>query len=134
MAARTSYVVFRFRYKPGVHNTTLISTGNNFYMDRVRISKWAVDVNDLDMANTDVRVVPNPTQGDAWVIVKDVAATEAQIVVTDITGKVVYTAESVVSGNTARILIPKDAISTSGVYLVQTVTGSQVNTQKLVVY
>ncbi|GAA4470499.1 hypothetical protein GCM10023093_31890 [Nemorincola caseinilytica] len=133
-AARTSYVVFRFRYKPGVNKTTLQSTGNNFYMDRIQITPWAADVNDVNMASTEVRVVPNPTQGDAWVVIKDAAATEASIVVTDITGKVVYKAQQALTGTTARIMIPAQAIGTPGMYLVQTLTGSQVSTQKLVVY
>jgi len=134
VAARTSYVVFRFRYKPGTGYNTLQGTGNNFYLDRVGISAWGVNVSDVGMAANDVRIVPNPTHGDAWVVIKDAAATHADVYVTDVTGKMVYTTDVTLSSGTAKVTIPADAIRTSGVYFVQTVTGSQKNTKKLVVY
>jgi hypothetical protein len=132
-AARKSYVVFRFRYKPGVNAATLRSTGNNFYLDRVSVSPWAVAVNDVEMGNVAVRIQPNPAHGDAWVVVKDAFATTASITVTDIAGRVVYRTTEALSGNGTHIKIPAETIATPGVYLVQTVSGSQVNTQKLVV-
>lgn len=133
-AARASYVVFRFRYKPGVNTTTLQSTGNNFFLDRIQITPWGADVSDVNMTAVDMKVVPNPAQGDAWVVIKDAAASAATVVVTDITGKVVYRTDEPMNGATARIMIPAQNISTPGVYLVQATTGSQVSTQKLVVY
>jgi hypothetical protein len=132
-AARKSYVVFRFRYKPGVNMTTKLSTGNNFYLDRVQIAPWAVDVNDPTMGNVDVKIMPYPTSGDAYVVVKDAYAAQADIVITDITGKAVYKTTEAIKGNVARVIIPQQVIATPGIYLVQTITGSQVNTQKLVV-
>lgn len=132
-AARKSYVVFRFRYKPGVNMTTKLSTGNNFYLDRVQIAPWAVDVNDPTMGMVDVKIMPNPVHGDAYVVVKDAYAAEADVTVTDITGKAVYRTKEAINGNVARVVIPHQAIATPGIYLVQTLTGSQVNTQKLVV-
>ncbi|MCF8450285.1 MAG: zinc-dependent metalloprotease [Taibaiella sp.] len=135
-AARNKYTVFRFRYKPGIYKSAFDfrSSGNNFYLDRVHVSPWTAEVSDLKMGTIDVKVVPNPTQGDAYVVVKDVQNSQAQVVVMDITGKVVYTITEQLKGNAARILIPHDAIATPGIYLVQTMSGSQSNTQKLVVY
>ncbi len=137
--ARTNYTVFRFRYKPGTFKATTtnpgtMSTGNNYYMDRIHISPWPAGVSDVKLGNIDVKVIPNPTQGDAYVLVKDINSNKADITVTDITGKVVYTTSEALNGHAARIMIPASVIATKGVYLVQTSTGSQSNTQKLVVY
>lgn len=131
--ARQAYVVFRFRYRPG-ENANGASTGNNFYMDRITFSRNPAELTGVDMSKTHVAIVPNPTNGNAYVYVKDAANTDAKIVVTDVTGKVVYTTHAQLSVNETRIEIPQTAISATGMYLVQTITGSQVNTQKLVVY
>ncbi len=137
-AARTDYVVFRFRYKPGGipagSNPVTISSGNNFYIDRLNISQWTADVSTVDMTNADVKVVPNPTHGDAYVVIKASGSTTADIVVSDITGKIVYTTTENLSSNTSRVKIPHDVIATQGIYLIQTTTGKQVSTNKLVVY
>jgi hypothetical protein len=86
------------------------------------------------MGNAKVAVVPNPTNGDAYVIVKDANNEQAQIVVSDVTGKAVYSTKQQVIGAQTRILIPQSAISVKGLYLVQVITGNQTSTQKLVVY
>lgn len=131
--AKTPYTVFRFRYRPGV-GPTGISTGNNFYMDRITFSPFAVNVANVKTGNVNVSIVPNPTQGDAWVIVNDMNNTDAKISVSDVTGKVVYTTEVPVNGSQARVIIPASAITAKGMYLVQVLTGNQTSTQKLVVY
>jgi len=86
------------------------------------------------MGNVDMKVVPNPTHGDAYVVVKDMNNSKVEVAVTDITGKTVFTTTENISGNTSRIVIPQQSISVKGIYLVTVVTGNQVNTQKLVVY
>ncbi len=133
-AAITPYTTFRFRYKPGVSANGVTSSGNNFYMDRVHFSPWPAEASNIQMGTATVSIVPNPTHGDAFVIVKDADHAVAKVTVSDITGKVVYTTEAQIKGTNARILIPASAITVQGIYLVQTLTGSQVNTQKLVVY
>lgn len=133
-AARKDYVVFRFRYKPGVINGGFISTGNNYYLDRLSITPWAVDVSNVNMANIDMKVVPNPTHGDAYVVINDASNANADLVVSDITGKVVYSTSATIQGRTGRIVIPSETIGVKGVYLVQVHTGAQSATQKLVVY
>ncbi len=134
-AARGSYVIFRFRYQPGVdHNGYLVSTGNNFYMDRLSFGRYPAGVNDVKMGDLDVAVVPNPTNSNAYVIVKDANNATAHVIVSDIAGKVVYTVDQQISGNEARIEIPQTAVQAKGIYMVQTTTGNQTKTQKLVVY
>jgi len=140
-AARTAYTTFRFRYKPGVewafdgttYSPGTLSSGNNLYIDRINISPYPAGVDAVNMGKIDVLVAPNPTSGDAYVIVKDVNNTTAQVAVMDITGKVVYTTSQQVAGGEARITIPKAAISVPGMYMVQTITGNQSTTKKLVV-
>lgn len=128
------YTVFRFRYKPGASTTdNLHSTGNNFYIDNIRFSQYSAEVSNVRFDNSNVAIVPNPTQGDAYVVIKDGSNVTANVVVTDIAGKTVYTTSQPVIGQT-RIAIPHEVIATKGVYLVQTSAGGEVNTQKLVVY
>jgi hypothetical protein len=133
-AARTNYTTFRFRYFPGIGADSTYSSGNNFYMDRLSFASWPASVANVEMGNIDVAVVPNPTQGDAWVVVKDAANATVKIVVSDITGKEVFTTSQQLNGNDAHILVPHSAISVPGMYMVEAITGSQVQTRKLVVY
>jgi hypothetical protein len=134
-AARQNYVVFRFRYFPGDdHNGYEISTGNNFYMDRLSFSPYAAGVNDVTIGNLDAIVVPNPTNGNAYVVVKDAGNTTAEVTVSDIAGKVIYKVSQPIVGSETRIEIPQSYIQVQGIYMVQTTTGGLTKTQKLVVY
>lgn len=134
-AAITANTTFRFRYMPNVGADGTYSSGNDFYLDRISFSNYTAGVNNVKLNNIDVAVVPNPTDGDAFVVIKDAANNvTAQITVTDITGKVVYTINQLVSGGQGQILIPHSAIAVPGMYLVQATTGSQSQTKKLVVY
>ncbi|NCX94805.1 MAG: T9SS C-terminal target domain-containing protein [Chitinophagia bacterium] len=139
---RNNYVVFRFRYKPNVvappSDATKYwskkSTGNNFYIDRMTFSRFPAGVNEVVAAqNAPVVVAPNPTQGDALVVLKNGFTGNAKITVTDITGKTVFTASADISAANASITIPQSAIAVKGIYMVHTSTGSFTNTQKLVV-
>lgn len=134
-AARQNYVVFRFRYLPGVdHNGYEISTGNNFYLDRLNFSPNPAGVDNVVIGNLDAVVVPNPTNGNAFVVVKDAANTVAEVTVSDIAGKVIYKTSQPIVGSEARIEIPQSYIQVQGIYMVQTTTGGLTKTQKLVVY
>ncbi len=133
-AAITNYTTFRFRYIPGVSANGVSSSGNNFYLDRVNLGPWAAEASIVNNEQNTVTVVPNPTQGDAYVLVNDAYNSKAEITVTDITGKVVYTTVAPIAGNHARVLIPANVLRTSGIYLVHTLTGNQADTRKLVVY
>jgi hypothetical protein len=136
-AARTNYVTFRFRYRPNVTapdaGGNSYSSGNNFYMDHINFSRIPAAVSNVVLNTTDVVVVPNPTNGDAYVVIKDAANANVQISVSDITGKIVYTTQGIANNGDLRMQIPHAAISVKGIYIIQTVTGNQVRTQKLVV-
>jgi Pregnancy-associated plasma protein-A/Secretion system C-terminal sorting domain len=135
---RTSYALFKFTYYPGICSSCpydiIGSTGNNFYIDRINFSRYTADVATPLADAGQITVAPNPTAGNAYVILNGNFNTSANIMVTDVTGKLVYTTTQQINAGEVRIEIPQSAIATKGVYLVQTVTGSVSNTQKLVVY
>jgi hypothetical protein len=145
-AAQTSYTVFRFRYKPNVGSVFgagtsglimvpgTLSTGNNFYMDKINFNSIPASVNEVAMGKIDVALAPNPTNGNAYVVVKDADNTSVQIRVSDVTGKSVFTTTQTINGNEAQITIPHSYISVAGMYMVQVITGNQERTLKLVVY
>ncbi|HTM64944.1 MAG TPA: zinc-dependent metalloprotease [Flavipsychrobacter sp.] len=126
-------VFFRFRYRPGV-DMGLIGSGNNFYLDRIHISNWTTDVSELQSQKNGVVLAPNPTNGSTSIIIKDAKNTSANITVTDVTGKVVYRTQANLTGTISRVEIPASYISVKGMYMVEVVTGSIKQTQKLVVY
>ena len=133
VAARTSYTTFRFRYRPNI-GTSGYSSGNNFYLDRINFSRTPATANSVTLTSMDIAVVPNPTNGDAYVIIKDANNVITKVIITDITGKEIYTISQQIIGSEAQILIPRSAIAVAGIYLVQTITSNQTQTKKLVVY
>jgi hypothetical protein len=138
--ARVNGVFFRFRYKPGV--TPYISdsdpgndpTGNNFYMDRINISNFPLGANTLINKEHKIILAPNPTQGSSTVIISGEMNADATVMVTDITGKLVYKTEQKLNSQYTTIEIPSSAVSVKGMYMVQVVTNNQSLTEKLVVY
>jgi len=126
--------IFRFRYHPGADSNG-ISSGNNFYLDRFNINSVPESVAVIDNMNDCVSLQPNPTHTSAYVIIKDKAGIQsATVVVTDITGKVVYETTSNKYGSAARIEIPESMITSKGLYLVHIITDQLNQTEKLVVY
>jgi hypothetical protein len=136
-------VAFRFRYRPGIDyagyttaNYEGVSTGNNFYMDRVSFSSSTLGIQTVapnEMGNS-VIITPNPTNSEAHVLVKDLIGSDIKIVVTDITGKTVYTANMRSTDAVSVFTVPSNAIKTGGMYLVNITTPNQNRTEKLVVY
>ncbi len=142
-AARKPYTLFRFRYYPkngvdygygGSTEFNYYSSGNNFYMDNISFGSVPVSVNNIVKAGAmDITVAPNPTRGDAYVLINNAGNTSAKITVMDVTGKVVYTTSKELFGTNENIQIPQTAISVKGLYLVHVVTGNESQTCKLVV-
>ncbi len=134
--ARTGNTLFRFRYRSSVDPNTAgrIATGNNFYIDRINVSPYPLGVNTLLNDKQNIVLAPNPTTGSTFVVIKDNENKTASVVVTDVTGKLVYKTQSNLTNGVNRIEIPANAISVKGMYMVQIVTGEQVHTEKLVSY
>jgi PKD repeat protein len=131
--ARVDGVYFRFRYFSGVAPGNS-PTGNNFYIDRINISNFPLGANTLITEDRKVVVAPNPTHGSANVIISGDMNSDATILVTDITGKVVYRTEQRLNSEFTTVTIPENAISVKGLYMIQVVTNNQSHTEKLVVY
>lgn len=136
-AARTDRTFFRFRYKASVDEsgnpTFHRASGNNFYIDRVNVSSFPLGVNTLVNGDNTITLAPNPTTNGSFVVIAGNNKT-AEVVVTDLAGRVVYRTQELLKDKISRIEIPASAISVKGVYMVQVVTGTQKHTEKLVVY
>jgi hypothetical protein len=78
--------------------------------------------------------MPNPTNSNAYVAIKGAQNTEASVIVTDMTGKLIFRTTQVLHDQLSRIEIPASAIAVKGVYMVQVISGSQNYTDKLVSY
>lgn len=131
-AAITNRTFFRVRYKPGVEGS-LIGTGNNYYLDRFSVSNSSTNVNGVALETTGMDVAPNPTSGSAFVLLKNAGDGVADLLVADITGKVVYKTQEKTSGNLSRIDIPSSSILAKGVYMVRVIANTKTYTRKLVV-
>ncbi|MCB9046897.1 MAG: T9SS type A sorting domain-containing protein [Chitinophagales bacterium] len=138
MSARKDKVFFRFRYHPGVDDInnsaslTLPGTGNNFYIDRINISPYKLGVNTLLNDTRNIALAPNPTNGSSQLVIRSSSREMAQVLVTDVTGKVVYTTQHQLNGDINTIEIPASAIKVKGVYMVHLSAGNMNYTEKLV--
>lgn len=134
-AARTSKVYFRFRYKPASDNASFgeMGVGNNYYIDRINVSPFPAGINTLVGKDHNIAINPNPTNSNAFVVIKGNMGARTTVVVTDITGKVVYRTEEVLQQNISRVEIPANALLSKGMYLVNVISGTQTKTEKLVV-
>lgn len=140
--ARQSKVFFRFRFLPGgdaINNTVLATrmvpgTGNHFYLDRININPYPAGVNTLLNEDKKIALAPNPTTGATKLIISTASTDAADITVTDVTGKVVYTVEHKLNGNINTIEIPASVVKVKGVYMVHVQVGNDKFTEKLVSY
>ncbi len=132
--ARTGYTIFRLRYHPN-GDSAGISTGNNFYLDNFNFNGFPESVQVIDQMADGISLMPNPTHSTSYIIIKDkTAILTAKIVVTDITGKVVYETIARNNTNTARVELPENVFASKGLYLVHVTTDRMNQTEKLVVY
>lgn len=134
-SARISTALFRFRYRPGVkRDGSFFGSGNNFYMDRLHFSNAPAGVDAVKVNETGFSLAPNPTNGGATVVLKG-RVDDAQLTVTDVTGKVVYRATDVQkTALYTTFEIPAQAVQAKGIYFVRVGQGSAAHTEKLVVY
>jgi hypothetical protein len=135
---RTNKTFFRFRFRPGTnfpsYNGGAVGTGNNFYIDRLRVSPSPLSVKNGVIAALNMNVAPNPTSGAATISINGGDNSAADISVTDVTGKTVFNSSVKRTSSTTKVEIPAAAIAVKGMYLVKVVTNGATETQKLVVY
>ena len=133
---RDSRVFFRFRYKPSARNIAnyAYAAGNNFYIDRINISDNPLSVNEMILGNKQIALAPNPTTANTFVLFQKPNA-HVKIQVLDMTGKLVYSINTNVNQNNARVEIPVTQFAAKGVYLIRVTGDDNLNqTEKLVVY
>lgn len=137
-AFRDDKVFFRFRFRPGTnvpgYTGSAFGTGNHFYMDRLRVSDAPLGVQNGMIVSLGMNVSPNPTNGAATISINGGDNSTADVVVTDVTGKVVFNSSIKRTATTTRVEIPASAIAVKGMYLVKVVTNGATDTKKLVVY
>lgn len=129
----SSKVYFRFRYKVGA-DANYFGTGNHFYLDRINFSNYTASVSNPNFNADGIAIAPNPTNNSSFIIIKDAKDNAANIIVSDVTGKVVYQTNASLTSGVNRIEIPAESIAVKGMYLVQIISGSNKHTEKLVVY
>lgn len=130
-AARKERVFFRFRYVSSADESN-VGVGNNFYIDRLNISNNPLGMNTLISEEEKVAIVPNPTSGNAYLVVQSALEESLSVQVVDITGKLVYQTKTRTTGPITRVEIPASAISVKGIYMVKAISGQQTHTLKLV--
>ena len=134
--AKQGLVFFRFRYIPGTTTdpmTAAYGTGNNFYLDRININSFSLDVDQQILAKKGIVLAPNPTSGNTTLSIKGGNSSTASIRVTDITGKLVYQTSIQVGLNGAQVEIPASALGVTGMYLVHVIADGINQTEKLMV-
>lgn len=132
--ARTTKTFFRFRYKPGV-DAYQSSTGNNFYLDDINIGNFPLGVNTLVNSDHRIALAPNPTTGSSYVIIKSDRVNDiANVQVTDITGKAVYTVRKQLNSGMEQVEIPASVLKVKGMYMVHVRTSVDNYSEKLVTY
>ena len=133
-AARTAYTIFRLRYYPGADSMGM-SSSNNVFLDHFNFSGYPENVAIIDQMADGVSLLPNPTHGNSYVIIKGkTAILTAKIVVIDIAGKVVYETTSNNNSNTTRVELPENIFTSKGLYFIHVTTDRINQTEKLVVY
>jgi hypothetical protein len=81
-----------------------------------------------------VAIAPNPANGNTFVLFQKANA-NVTVQVLDMTGKLVYSIQTKVDQNNARVAIPVAELGAKGIYLVRITGDDNLNqTEKLVVY
>lgn len=133
---RGNRVFFRFRYKPSSRpiGSAAYASGNNFYIDRINISDNPLSVNEMILGDKKAALAPNPATTNTYVLFQKPNA-NVKIEVLDMTGKLVYSINTKVDQNNARVEIPANQLGAKGVYIVRISGDDNLNqTEKLVVY
>jgi hypothetical protein len=126
-SVQTDKTFFRFRYWPS-------TGGNNLYFDNFSLTPWTTEIKDVANNKTEVKLFPNPSNGNTKLCFTTGNNGESYIIIRDVTGKIVaqqahhYSANTFVQQELERSLFPS-----TGVYLVTLTNSSQTNTQKLVI-
>jgi hypothetical protein len=118
----TTYIKFHYRSS---------NASNNVYLDDIGVGNWATEVVDLMHRNDAFSIYPNPNNGTFSISVKYIE--NSNLVITDVTGKVIDNITNTPSSNNASIITVNKTLP-SGVYFVSMMSkGVKLSTQKFVV-
>lgn len=128
VAYRTANSFFRIRYRAG-------NTGNNVYVDKFYISGSAAGVAETIKSSNTFAIYPNPASAGCTLAFNTGNSGEVSYTITDLAGKVVYTAQKTVAPNSVNEeTISRSATPAAGMYFVTVTIEGVSATQKLVVY
>jgi len=118
------HVLVKFRNKSDV--------GNNVYIDDIQIS-GPQGIRESH-SGFELAISPNPTSGSAFITAHPKKKGHFTISVTDITGKLVAEVYSgLLSATSTSLEIPREALNTTGVYLVRVQSSDGIEVRKLIV-
>jgi hypothetical protein len=125
---RTPNTFFRIRLRAG-------TTGNNVYFDKFFISASSAGVADAIKASNTFAVYPNPASAGCTLAVNSGNSGIVNYSITDLAGRVVYTAQKSYSPNTINEEnIARSVTPSAGMYFITVNIDGVSSTQKLVVY
>lgn len=126
---RTHQTFFRVQLRAG-------NGGNNVYLDNVGIGQFPAEVQEAAAAsNNSLYIYPNPSANGCNLVFTAGNDNSVKYCVRDVTGKLVYEVSKTVTPNSMNTeFISRDAVGAPGLYIVTVTSGSDVSTQKMVVY
>jgi len=127
VAYRSNKVFFKFRYWPG-------SNGNNLYMDKIQVSPYTTEVNEVFSTPGGIEIYPNPSKGDCKLVFTTASDGRANYIIRDVTGKTIYQKD----GNYTPNAHVEEALSarifpSSGIYFVTVTIANKTITEKLMI-
>ena len=120
LAAYSGEVLIRFR--------CINRNGNNLYLDDINIKPLSVGIGEVAMDNTAIHVYPNPAT-DQLSIILPKNLIKPDVIITDISGKILYTT---FASETEKIVVNLRNFE-AGIYLVQIQNMDLFETRKFVV-
>ncbi|HTA63733.1 MAG TPA: PKD domain-containing protein [Bacteroidia bacterium] len=108
------------------------ANGTNSIISVTAINAGVAGIKAITKENTQVSIYPNPSAGVFTLSLTNIAATTAQINVTNILGEVIYSTQEQVSNGTIAKQIDL-ANTANGAYFMKVIVGSQAYTSKLII-
>ena len=126
-AYRSNKVFFKFRYWPSVN-------GNNLYMDKIQVSPYTTEVSEVFATPGEIKVYPNPSNGDCKIVFTTASDGKANFVIRDVTGKTIYQRSGSYAPN-SHVEEPLNAkiFQASGIYFVTVTIADKTVTEKLMI-
>ncbi|MBA3827301.1 MAG: T9SS type A sorting domain-containing protein [Taibaiella sp.] len=126
-AYHTNQAFFRLRYWP-MHNS------NNLYLDKLQITPYTTEVNEIAIHPNVIKVYPNPTSGDCHVAFRAGADGHVSYSITDVTGKSFYNTDVTYSPHgLVDKVFAKQVFPAPGLYFITVRMTDNMSTQKIII-